>query len=400
MRRVVGGVLALVLATSLVTPAVADPTAPRTSTTCASGAPSAPDRVWSIAQDRLMALATPSNTLPFGATGTGTYARTNAFAWTSGFYPASLWLTYEHTHDPAWLALARSFTTRAMSVASWTGSHDLGFMVGLPASLGLRLDPSSTRRAAYREAMTTAARSLSARWNNRVGAIKSGDYNGQWGLIIDSAMNAPLLIEVGQTIGGATGNRLASRGLTHMLTLASDFIRADGSTIHRQTYNQRTGRLMGPVYGQGKSTTSAWSRGQAWAINGFTQAFASTGDQRLLDAARRTADYWLAHVPSGCVPAWDLDINADSAPRDSSAAAIAADGLLQLGLVDPDPARAANYLAAGRATTATLTESAWVPDRARNGVLQRQAYNIPAVAREGTYAWGDAYLLLALSRSG
>jgi unsaturated chondroitin disaccharide hydrolase len=213
-------------------------------------------------------------------------------------------------------------------------------------------------------------------------------------------MNAPLLIEAGRSMGGATGDRLAARGLTHMLTLADDFIRGDGSTIHRQVYNPRTGSLIGPVYGQGRSTASAWSRGQAWAINGFTQAFALTGDPRMLDAARRTADYWLSRVPAGCVPAWDLDVNSDTAPRDSSAAAIAADGLSQLGRVDPDPVRAAGYLAAGRATTTTLTEPAWVPDTARHGVLQRQAYNIPAVAREGTYAWGDTYLLLALSRSG
>ncbi len=400
MKRAAGCAVALVLVGSLTSPAVADPVVPRTSTTCASTASALPARVWTVAQDRLAALARPRTSLPFGATGSGAYARTNAYAWTSGFYPASLWLMYEHTHDPAWLARARTFTKRVLPVASWTGTHDLGFMVGLPASLGLRLDPSSERRERYRQAMTTAARSLSARWNNRVGAIKSGDYNGQWGLIVDSAMNAPLLIEVGRSMGGAAGDRLAARGLTHMLTLADDFIRGDGSTIHRQVYNPRTGNLIGPVYGQGRSTTSAWSRGQAWAINGFTQAFALTGDPRMLDAARRTADYWLSRVPTGCVPAWDLDFNSDTAPRDSSAAAIVADGLLQLGSVEPDPVRAAGYLAAGRATTSTLTEPGWVPDTARHGVLQRQAYNIPAIAREGTYAWGDAYLLLALSRSG
>lgn len=396
MRRAAGYALVLALVALLGSPPAA--ATPRTSTTCASGTPGTPDRVWAIAQTRLAALDSPRNTIPFGATGNGDYARTNAYAWTSGFYPASLWLIYEHTRDRVWLTRARSFTTRAVSVASWTGTHDLGFMVGLPAALGSRLDPSPTRREGYARAMTTAARSLSARWNNRIGAIKSGEYGGRWGLIIDSAMNAPLLITAGRSLGSPAGDRLVARGLTHMLTLARYFVRADGSTIHRQVFNPRDGSLVGPVPGQGLSTGSTWSRGQAWAINGFAQAYALTGDPRLLDAARRTADYWLAHVPAGCVPAWDLDVTSDRAPRDSSAAAIAADGLQQLGKLDPDAARAATYLAAGLTTSATLTEAAWVPDGADGrGVLQRQAYNIPGISREGTYVWGDAYLLRSLS---
>ncbi len=373
--------------------------AAQTSVTCASDPTVQSARVWSVAAQELADLATPRMSIPFGTTRGGTYLRTSAYAWTSGFYPTSLWRMYEQTGDPVWLKRARSFTDRVLPVASWTGSHDLGFMVGLPAELGLRLDPSTARKDRYRQALVTAARSLSSRWNEHVGAIKSADYNGSWGLIIDSAMNAPLLLRAGAMLDGTEGARLRTRGLRHMLTLAATFVRPDGSTVHRQVFNPRTGALIGPVYGQGLSSRSTWARGQAWAINGFAQAYAATSDARMLDVARRTADRWLASVPAGCVAAWDLDVTSDRAPRDSSAAAIAADGLLNLGRIEPDPERAALYTAAGWSTLATLTGTKWVLEGAQ-GLLQRQAYNIPAAAREGSYVWGDAYLLSGLAGIG
>jgi unsaturated chondroitin disaccharide hydrolase len=212
-------------------------------------------------------------------------------------------------------------------------------------------------------------------------------------------MNAPMLIDAGQMTDGAPGVMLMRRGLTHLLTLARDLVRADGSTVHRMAYDARTGRRIGPLPGQGLSTRSTWARGQAWAINGFTQGLALTHDPRLLEAARRTADYWLAHVPDGCAPAWDLDVTSAAAPRDSSALAIAADGLQSLAGLDPDAARAARYRASAQAAWAALSAAEFVPEQAR-GVLQRQAYDIPAVAREGTYAWGDAYLLEGLLGAG
>jgi unsaturated chondroitin disaccharide hydrolase len=303
---------------------------------------------------------------------------------------------YEHSRERIWRERARSYTTRLLPVARWTGSHDLGFIIGSPATLGLRLDPSAARGLAYATAIREASRSLSARWNSRVGAIRSSFYDGRCGLIIDSAMNAPMLIETGLVYGGGEGRRLATRGTEHLRTLVRHFIRADGSTRHRLAFDPRTGAPTGPLYGQGLSADSTWSRGQAWAINGFARGHLLTGDPQLLDAARRTADFWISRVPAGCVPAWDLDVASDSAPRDSSAAAITADGLLTLSLVEPDAERAAAYRDYALTTLGTLAAPAWVPDRGR-GLLARQSYNVPADPREGTYAWGDTYLLSALA---
>ncbi len=355
-------------------------------------------RAWVIADDHLSRLVGP-RTLPFGATGSSEYVRTSRLAWTSGFFPASLWLLYERTRDQVWLNRARTYTDAVLPVARWRGSHDLGFMVGLPASLGQRLDPDDARRRDYASAKRRAAQSLSTRWNGKVGAIRSAYYAGQWGLIIDSAMNAPMLIEAGRRLGGAEGDLLVRRGHRHLLTLARTFVRSDGSTIHRQAFDPRTGRLLGPIYGQGLRTSSTWSRGQAWALNGFSRGYLLTHDPRLLAAARTTAEYWMANVPAGCVPAWDLDATGARSPRDSSAAAIAVDGLLSLAIVEQDADRAARYRDYALTTLGTLTSSPWVTGGGE-GVLQRQAYNVPADRREGTYVWGDAYLLSSLAAAG
>lgn len=397
-RRVL---LVSALAALLLVPAYAAPAAPSTPALC----PSAParitaqqaDELWRLAANRMAALNGP-RTLPFGATGSDRYRRTGIYAWTSGFYPASLWLLYQRTRNPIWLARARTYTNTVLPAAAWSGTHDLGFMIGLPAVLGMQVDPSARRGEAYAAAIRTASRSLASRWNPRVRAIKSGTYDGKWGLIIDSAMNAPMLIEYGLVFGGAEGRRLSELGRHHLLTLKRHFVRPDGSTFHRLAFNAKTGRLIGPVYGQGLNASSTWARGQAWAIDGFARGFLLTGDRSLLDAARATADYWMSRVPAGCIPAWDIDVTSDRAPRDSSAAAIAADGLLLLSTIDLDAERAEAYRAYALVTLGTLASPPWT-GTGRRGLLQRQTHNVPGDAREGTYAWGDAYLLRALAQA-
>nr|AIA90232.1 CAZy families GH88 protein [uncultured Clostridium sp.] len=93
--------------------------------------------------------------------------------------------------------------------------------------------------------------------------------------------------------------------------------------------------------------------GQAWGIYGFALGFKDLKDPALLDAAWRCADYFVDHLPDDDVPYWDLVyLEGSHAPRDSSAAAIAAAGLLQLADVDQDTARAKRARSWGRADRA------------------------------------------------
>lgn len=395
-----------------------------TSVTCpatvAEVTPAQVDAVFELASRKLWAAAKGDRTrYPFGALqGKPTYQRTGPTGWTSGFFPGELWLMVRRTGSARWLDQARRWTQGLLPVARFRGSHDLGFMVGIPTSLGFTLEPGSATRTTYARAETRAARTLAKRWNPRVQAIKSADYGDRWGVIVDSAMNAPMLIEVGDRLGGSTGERLRQIGMMHMRTLARDFIRPDGSTYHRMSYNPRTGRLIGPIPGQGLNPrTSTWARGQAWAIAGFAQAYAQTGDPEILDAAMRTANFWLEQVPAGCVPAWDLALSNPSAPRDTSALAIVAVGLLTLADAlearepqqeDPQaveseagsmlPALTSDRLRTyARTALGTLATPIWTTAYSANpGILRRQTLSVPADPREGTYVWGDYYLLAGL----
>jgi unsaturated chondroitin disaccharide hydrolase len=334
---------------------------------------------------------------PIGAlTDSADYTRTRPKAWTSGFFPSSLWLMYQRTGERAWLKQARTWTQALLPLADWEGTHDLGFMVGIPLEISMRLDPSATKRKAYRAAFLDAARSLSTRWNPNVKAIQSGTYDGQWGLIVDSAMNAPLLIEAGMILGGAEGDELRSRGEQHLMTLINTFIRDDGSTFHRMTFNPTTGALIGPVAGQGMGLDSTWARGQAWAIFGFARAYQLTRNQAFLDAAENTAHFWMSHLDAQCVPVWDFDAAAGS-PPDSSAAAIAANGFILLGqFAKQQQLRTAAYEPYARTMLHAISTLPVLAKVSRNpGVLLQQTNNVNKTAKEGSYVWGDTFVLMA-----
>ena len=117
----------------------------------------------------------------------------------------------------------------------------------------------------------------------------------------------------------------------HALTSARAHVRGDGSTAHVALFDPATGALERTVTWQGYADSSAWARGQAWAIHGFTASYGRTRKPELLLAAQRTADWFIAHLPPDGVPYWDFrDPAIPRTERDASAAAIAASGLYDL----------------------------------------------------------------------
>ena len=334
---------------------------------------------------------------PVGAlTNSSAYERSGPRAWTSGFFPSSLWLMYQRTGDRAWLKQARLWSKAIMPLSKLRGRGDLGFMVGIPMELAMRLDPSSARRRAYREAFIEAARTLSKSWNPNVKALQSGTYDGQWELIIDSAMNAPLLIEAGMILGGTEGDELRFRGEQHLLTLLNTFIRDDGSTYQRMTFNPRTGALIGPVPSQGIGIDSTWARSQAWAIFGLARTYQLTRNQAYLDGAETTAHYWMTNIDPQCVPAWDFDAPV-GAPRDSSAASVAANGFILLGqFAKQQQLRSVEYEPYARTMLHMLSTVPVLAKDSRNpGVTLQQTKNVNILAKEGSYVWGDTFVLMA-----
>ena len=245
---------------------------------------------------------------------------------------------YALTRDSTWRVRAERWTAGLEQNKTRTNTHDLGFLIFTSFGRGYQL----TGNPAYRDVIMEASRSLATRFNPAVGAIKSWDTQdghdrrASWAypVIIDNMMNLEMLFWAGAHGGEARWRDLAER---HALTSARAHVRDDGSTAHVALFNPNGGALLGRVTWQGYADSSVWARGQAWAIYGFTQAYVETRRPELLAAARRAADWYVAHLPTDAVPYWDFrDPAIPSVERDASAAAIAAAGLLELSRVAGD----------------------------------------------------------------
>ncbi len=249
--------------------------------------------------------------------------------WTSGFFPGYLWLLGQATGEARWSAAAREYTARLEPEKTNAGTHDMGFKLYCSFGTGYRL----TQDAHYRAVLLEAARTLSTRFNPRVGAIRSWDHHRElWGfpVIIDNMLNLELLFAATRLSGDSSFYKIA---VTHATTTLRHHFRPDYSSFHVVDYDSATGRVVKRTTHQGYADASAWARGQAWALYGYTMCYRETHNPAYLVQAEHVADYILHHpnLPQDLVPYWDFNDPAiPHAPRDASAGAIIASGLLEL----------------------------------------------------------------------
>ncbi len=321
--------------------------------------------------------------------------------WTTSFWPGMLWLAHELSGDRAYLRAAEahvpSFRERVEHGID-LDTHDLGFLYTLACVVPWRaLGDEAARRAAL-----SAADHLRTRVLEPAGIIQAwgdmNDPNQRGRTIIDSLMNTPLLFWASQTTGDRSYADVARR---HTEQLRDNILRADDTTFHTFYWDPETGQPLRGETEQGSSDDSCWARGQAWGIYGFALNHRYTGDSSLLVAAQRCADYFLAHLPSDQVAYWDLEFGDGSAEeRDSSAAAIAVCGLIELAEQVPVGERADRYRTAARRILDALIDgysTAALPES--NALILHGVYDKPkgVGVDEGTL-WGDYFYLEALTR--
>ena len=249
--------------------------------------------------------------------------------WTNGFWGGLMWQLY--AADPREVYRENAIRTEKEMDRCFLDyrsmDHDSGFR-WLPTSLAhLRVEdsPESYNR------LRLAADNLAGRFNpigNYIRAWNDWDEskNGGWA-IIDCMMNLPLLYWAGKTIEDPRYTEIALR---HARTAAQHFVREDGSVCHIVEFNPATGAFVKSLGGQGLGVGSSWTRGQAWGLYGFTLSYRHTKKEEFLDTARKIADAFLRRIPaSGLIPV-DFDQPLDCGWEDSTAAAIAACGFLEL----------------------------------------------------------------------
>lgn len=317
--------------------------------------------------------------------------------WTSGFFPGSLWLIYEHTRDDTWKRAAINYTTRLEEIKTYGGTHDLGFMLGCSYGQGWRL----TRDPAYRDVLITGARTLAGRFNEKVGAIRSWDF-GPWKfpVIVDNMMNLELLTWASRESGD---QHLLHVALAHADTTEKNHFRPDGSSFHLVDYDPATGAVLKKQTVQGAADPSAWARGQAWGLYGYTAMFRETREPEYLERALKIADFLVKHprMPADGVPYWDFDApGLPNVPRDSSAAAIMASALFELaGFADAD--RAALYRMTAVKQVRSLASPAYRAAVGANGgfiLMHATGHHPEGREIDVPLVYGDYYFLEALTR--
>lgn len=257
----------------------------------------------------------------------GQLKTTGADGWVSGFFPGTLTMLYRYSADQGLWTRAQQKLDELKPQQFNRHTHDLGFM--MYASFGQAMPLFLS--AGYDTVLLNSARSLCTRFSPTVGCIRSWDSDSNHFLvIIDNMMNLELLMHCFHTTGDSLFYRVA---VSHANTTLQNHFRADGSSWHVVDYDPITGKPQKKQTHQGAADSSAWARGQAWGLYGFTMMYRETGDRRYLEQANTIANYILGHFnwPSDGIPYWDF--NAPGIPhtlRDASAAAIMASALLEL----------------------------------------------------------------------
>ena len=307
--------------------------------------------------------------------------------WTSGFFPGSLWLLYEHTGDDKLREYAEHFTARLESLKDYRGTHDLGFMVFCSYGNGYRL----TGNEAYKDVINQASASLATRFNPTVGAIRSWNTGRKenpeldYIVIIDNMMNLEMLEWSGYS-------DIARR---HADTTLENHFREDNSSYHVVTYNELTGEVTDKRTAQGLADGSAWARGQVWGLYGYTMMYRVTGLERYLDQAVKIADYVIPRLPEDAIPNWDFD--AEQQMKDSSAGSIMASALIELyGLTNNEL-----YLTTAERQLRSLCSEAYLAPAGENGnfILRHGTGHLPAGTEvDVPLTYGDYYFIEAAMR--
>lgn len=252
--------------------------------------------------------------------------------WTNGFWGGMMWQLYHATKDPVYLENALRTEIRLdENLMNRQGmDHDSGFK-WLPTAVAhyrLTGDMASRNRALL------AADNLAGRfnpvgkfiraWNNWDGN-EDGSFAGR--AIIDCMMNLPLLYWAGDELHDPKFYHVAKM---HADTAIRNFIREDGSAKHIIEFDAGTGEYLHSVGGQGYGHGSSWTRGQAWAVYGFVLSYIHTKEERYLATSKKVADYFIANIPASKLIPVDFRQPGTPAYEDSTAAAIASCGLIEL----------------------------------------------------------------------
>ena len=351
----------------------------------------------------------------------GELVGTDEWDWTGGFFPGGLWYIYAHTQREQTKELAITWTEALEKAKDLTNHHDIGFVMYCSYGNAVRFIDDTSLKQAYQNILIHAAKSALERYDAKVGLIKSWNRKESWDgktvweypVIIDNMMNLEMLCYVSEITGDSTFRHVA---ISHATRTMENHFRSDYSTYHVVDYDPLTGKGLHQQTNQGYADNSTWSRGQAWAIYGFTMMYRETKLPEFLATAIGAADYYINHpnLPDDKIPYWDFNVGEEGYQpainylpeviqgklRDASAAAIAASALLELSTYT-DSEKKRKYSDFAEKTLQSLSAAPYLAEVGENQgfILRHSTGSLPhATEIDKPLIYADYYYLEALRR--
>ena len=322
--------------------------------------------------------------------------------WCDGFWPGILWMDYQNTKDEAVRKAAEGYTESLKGIAYRPCyDHDIGFLMFCSYGKGYEVNHSQD----YKNVILASADSLATLFNPIVGTILSWPRevkprNWPHNTIMDNMMNLDMMFWTAKNGGNKLLYDLA---VTHAKTTMQNHFRPDGSCYHVAVYDTISGDFVKGVTHQGYSDDSMWSRGQSWAIYGYTMVYRYTRNRMFLDFAQKVTDIYikrLKETSDDFIPLWDMDDSRGTmgAPKDVSAACVVADALLELQQYVGGE-KSEEYKQFALQTLAQLSTSKYQSGKKNVAFLMHSTGHHPAGSEiDASIIYADYYYLEALNR--
>lgn len=312
--------------------------------------------------------------------------------WCEGFLGGQLWLMYQYTAAPYWREKAEHYSRLVEHRQNDRAVHDLGFLFWSTWKRWYDLTGDST----INDIVVQAGRTMSLRFKEKGQYLRS--FVAAESLFIDIMMNVGIVFYAARQTNDAD---LLRKAIQHCLTTRKYLVRGDGSTVHEGIFDPETGEFLRQSTHQGWRSDSSWARGLAWALYGFGTAYSFTQDVRFLQTAEACANFYIERTPKHGIPPNDWDETNPALPFESSAAAIAASGLLNLAKLTGDAARTRFYWDYALRILDTLTEPEFLATATPGweGILKHGVYHQrKGLGVDESVMWGDHFFLEALSK--
>jgi len=362
------------------------------------------ERAFAFAQEQVRALITrdPGFYPLYTERGRWRHDKPAWTRWCDGFLPGMMWIFHEETGDTRWRADAEAYSRPLEARKDDREVHDLGFIFfhGTYKRWFEATVREGRPEAALRDVVVHAGRTMGLRFHPAAACLRS--FHGPDSNFIDIMMNVGIVFYAAQETGDRALLDIAHR---HARTTRRTLVRGDGSTSHEGIFDLQSGEFLRQTTQQGYRGDSCWSRGLAWSLYGFGTCYELTRDPVYLETAELNADYWLEHMPADGVVPWDFDAPASGplarAQVDTSAAAIAAVGLLNLARLSTGAARRRAYEEAALRTVDTLcTRYLGVGEDGWEGILRGGVYHIhKGYGVDESVMWGEFFFVEALQKA-